>query len=285
MRPPAIVLAVPLALFFVMAPPVAADITSDPSNISITATVVGTTPVATPAPTVTITGFAAPNASITVTRDGVNIATGKASADGSFTVTLPDQPTGTQVYVLTFADADGRPLGPLTFSFNLANGTNTVVSGAFPGPSIGIDKTSVKIGQPVTVVGTTLPNSKVTTTVHSGTTLNYNTTANAAGDWTQVVQTAQLETGTHLAKAQALTPGNTMSGYSQEISFAVNPLAKCDGKTTADLNCDTHVDLTDFSILLYFWKATNPSNARADINTDGIVNLTDFSIMLYQWTR
>ncbi|MBI3571906.1 hypothetical protein HY091_00005, partial [Candidatus Kaiserbacteria bacterium] len=51
-----------------------------------------------------------------------------------------------------------------------------------------------------------------------------------------------------------------------------------------DLNCDGGVNLTDFSILLFFWKATNPTNARADINHDGSVNVVDFSIMLYQWT-
>lgn len=279
-----IILAVLTVFFLGIVMQARADITSDPSNISITATVAGTAPAVPSAPSVQIGGFAAPNASIVVTRDGTKIATGKANADGSFTITLNDQPTGTQVYVLSFTDENGRALGPLTFSFNLTNGTNTVVSGAFPGPSIGIDKTSVKIGQPVTVVGTTLPHSVVTTSVHSGTVQNYTATANAAGDWSQVVQTSQLEAGTHVAKAQALTPGNTISGYSQEIEFAVNPLAKCDGKKTADLNCDNHVDLTDFSILLYFWNTTNPTNARADINGDGTVNLTDFSIMLYQWT-
>jgi hypothetical protein len=52
----------------------------------------------------------------------------------------------------------------------------------------------------------------------------------------------------------------------------------------SDLNCDGRVNLTDFSILLFYWNQANPANARADINRSGVVDLTDFSIMLYDWT-
>ena len=49
----------------------------------------------------------------------------------------------------------------------------------------------------------------------------------------------------------------------------------------SDLNCDGHVNLTDFSILMYWWKTAGPVG---DINLDGTVGLIDFSIMLYDWT-
>jgi len=49
----------------------------------------------------------------------------------------------------------------------------------------------------------------------------------------------------------------------------------------ADLNHDGRVNITDFSILLYYW-GTN--NACADQNHDGTVDLTDFSIMMFYWT-
>jgi hypothetical protein len=52
----------------------------------------------------------------------------------------------------------------------------------------------------------------------------------------------------------------------------------------ADVNCDGRVNLTDFSILLFFWQQRTPSNGRADMNNDGIVDVVDFSIMLFQWT-
>jgi hypothetical protein len=51
-----------------------------------------------------------------------------------------------------------------------------------------------------------------------------------------------------------------------------------------DINKDGSINIVDFSILMYFWDATPPSNPCADLNKDGTVNLTDFSIMLYWWT-
>ena len=49
----------------------------------------------------------------------------------------------------------------------------------------------------------------------------------------------------------------------------------------ADLNCDTKVNLTDLSILMYYWQKSGTT--LADINKDKIVNLVDFSILLYWW--
>jgi len=41
------------------------------------------------------------------------------------------------------------------------------------------------------------------------------------------------------------------------------------------------VNITDFSILLYWWGT---DNACADQNHNGTVDLIDFSIMMYYWT-
>jgi hypothetical protein len=55
--------------------------------------------------------------------------------------------------------------------------------------------------------------------------------------------------------------------------------------TTADLNRDGKVNLTDFSILLFWWNTDGgTSDPSADINGDKKVNLTDFSILLFNWT-
>ena len=47
---------------------------------------------------------------------------------------------------------------------------------------------------------------------------------------------------------------------------------------------DGKINITDFSILMYFWNKKNPANVCADINSDGRVDLKDFSVMLYWWT-
>jgi hypothetical protein len=113
--------------------------------------------------------------------------------------------------------------------------------------------------------------------------LSFTVNADAAGRWSKVINTQEVGVGTHTVKARAVSGGVSISEYSQTVSFAVNPLEQCDGKKTADLNCDSKVNLTDFSILLFFWQQRTPANARADINTDGQVTIVDFSIMLFQW--
>src|SRR5690349_7650235 len=60
-------------------------------------------------------------------------------------------------------------------------------------------------------------------------------------------------------------------------SFAATPLAA----TSADLNGDGKVNLSDLSILLTNYDKTNA--AKGDINGDGSVNLTDLSILLSQF--
>lgn len=267
------------ATFFVFA-----HATVRAETISISAVVASTTPAVKQGPSVELRGFAAPNARLVVKRGDVEIATATANADGTFLITLTDQPTGQQIYTVYAYDTDGNALAPITFSFNLREGTATIVTGIFPGPSMTIDTQTVKAGQPVGLSGMTVPSSTVTVTVNSEATITLTTTADAAGRWLQSVATKDLEIGTHTAKAQAVTPTNTISSESASVTFTINPLEKCDGKKTADLNCDGSVNLTDFSILLFYWKKVDPANARADINNDGIVSIVDFSIMLYQWT-
>ncbi|HZX50169.1 MAG TPA: hypothetical protein VFE94_03430 [Candidatus Paceibacterota bacterium] len=51
----------------------------------------------------------------------------------------------------------------------------------------------------------------------------------------------------------------------------------------ADPNNDSHVDLVDFSILL-FWFERSAVPTHIDCNGDGKADLVDFSIMAYYWT-
>lgn len=254
------------------------------ASITVSAVVVSEVPVVPQNPTVELHGYATPNATLTVKRDGVTVATGTAGSNAEFSITLTNQPVGQQTYIIYAVDADGHALAPLTFVITLGQNTTTIITGAFLGPSIAIDKDSVKLGEPVVVSGITVPGSSVTLTVNSVHAFSYTSTAGSDGTWSKTLDTGVLGVGTHTAKARAVTPSSTVSSYSHEVSFAVNALEKCDGKKTADLNCDGSVNLTDFSILLYFWQSVNPANLRADINKDGQVTIVDFSIMLYQWT-
>jgi len=89
----------------------------------------------------------------------------------------------------------------------------------------------------------------------------------------------------HTAKAlfqAATTDGNIIkSGFSRSVSFHVGKIGGIVPCPEADLNHDTRVNLTDFSILLFHWGA---DDVCADQNQNGTVDLIDFSIMMYYWT-
>ncbi len=271
-----------LAVFFILWLAVTAG-SVRAGEVTITATVPGTTPPGPVNPIVQFEGLAAPAATVTVTRGSQAIGTVTADGQASFSITLTDQPAGQQTYVVGAADDEGRALKSVTFVLNLSASTVTIVTGVFLGPSIAVDRTSVKLGQFVTVTGTTAPQSSVTVTV-SSTPKDYTINADSAGNWSKLVNTEEIGVGTHAAQARARYNGSQTSAVSDSVSFAVNPLEQCDGKKTADVNCDGKINLVDFSILLFFWQQTNPRNERSDINRDGRVTIVDFSIMLFQWT-
>jgi hypothetical protein len=117
----------------------------------------------------------------------------------------------------------------------------------------------------------------------------YAATAGADGRWTRSIDTGDLSPAAYTALATAVAPDAATSEQSQPASFELRasvtePVATCDGKGLSDVNCDTKVNLVDFSIMLYYWlQAVEPGN-RSDMNRDGAVNIVDFSILLYQWT-
>ncbi len=253
-------------------------------QVVVSAEVVETTPPGPTNPTVIFSGYAAPTATVTINRNGQLVNTTPADAQARFSITLSDQPTGAVVYEVDGTDDQQNVLSPVTFALTLSPSTTTFISGVFLGPSIAINTRTVKIGTPVLISGTTTPDSALTLTVHSVQATSFTLNPDDQGRWSKSVDTTALGVGTHTAQARAVLGGSVASEASAVVTFAVNPLGLFDGKPPADLNGDGQVNIVDFSILLFFWRQTNPSNSRADINHDGRVDLTDFSIMLFQWT-
>lgn len=257
--------------------------TNSNDQVMVTANVVTFVPPVDTNPAVTFVGFAASDGEVVVSRDGSNVGHVTTGPDSLFNVTVSDQPVGAHTFVLSGTDAQGASLAPITFVLLLTLNTTTYLNNVFLGPSIAIDQTTLKLGQSFQLSGATAPNSSVTVTLQSNPT-TVTATSDGQGEWQMSVNSTTIGTGSHTAKARAMTTSAIISAYSQTINFSVNPVGSCDGKATADLNCDGKVNLTDFSVLLFFWQQKNPSNARADINNDGVVDIVDFSILLYQWT-
>ena len=51
-----------------------------------------------------------------------------------------------------------------------------------------------------------------------------------------------------------------------------------------DFSKDGRCNITDLSIILYYYERTGPSVALYDLNRNGAVDFPDISIMIYYWT-
>ena len=252
-------------------------------SISISAKVPSAVPPDNLPATVTFQGYAYPNAGIRILKDGVLVASGTAASNATFSVVATSLP-GSYTFSVIGQDVVGRD-GTLTnVALTLTSGGSVSISNMMLSPTIDQDKTTIAENQSIVFSGVSVPGSSITLTVES-TPIDYTATANAQGQWSVTVPGTDPGVGAHTAKATSVL-GALTSNLSSILSFIVQGVVinQCDGKVAADINCDGKVNLVDFSIMLFYWQATNPANARADINGDTKVDETDFSILLFYWT-
>ncbi|MFA6042151.1 MAG: dockerin type I repeat-containing protein [Patescibacteria group bacterium] len=259
-----------------------------PANADITVSVSATVPsIAPPEPTATsviLKGIAYPGSTVTILQNGVTAVQVPADPQARFDVTIGGLTAGTYTFGVFSVDQDGRDGPTSNFTLTLATGTSVTITGIFLGPTIAADKTEVRLGDTITVFGTTSPSSTVQIYVSSETETSSQVSASTAGAWSKQFQASDLQIGSHSVRSKATDPDGSVSEFSRSVAFQVATTELCAGKTKGDINCDGKVDLVDFSILLFYWNKRNPANARADINQDGTVNIIDFSVMLYFWT-
>lgn len=259
-------------------------------EVSVTATVSGPPPPEQPPTQVRFTGLAYPGTNVTIAEKDTTIATVPADPNAAFDVTVTIDP-GEHTFDISGTDAAGVTGEVFNVTLTLASGTTVTITGIFLSPTITQDTTEVTVGDTITLFGMTVPESTVSIFVSSEEETTYTTNADEDGEWSRsfIAGDGVLAVGSHEARAKATAPDDSVSEFSKTVAFSVvaaeeQPPDPCDGKTAGDLNCDSAVNLVDFSILLFYWQQSSPANVRADINTDGIVDIIDFSILLFYWT-
>lgn len=233
---------------------------------------------------ITFEGIAYPNAPVVIEQDGLAFTNTTANAAARFSVSQNGISAGAHTYSLVATDALGRDSRELNVGLTITAGTTTIVDNIFFGPTIVLDSTDIELGESITVSGITSPSSEVSIYLTLTTQTIYTVTASSTGAWSRTFS-SELEVGSYTIRGRATDPDTSVSEYSDTLTFTVGePPDVCSGANVADINCDGEVDLTDLSILLFYWEQLNPGNARADINHDTIVDLVDFSILMYHWT-
>lgn len=234
---------------------------------------------------ITIAGRAYPLSKVTVLKDGKFAISTIAGPDARFETTLTGLSTGTYTITAYTEDTNGKRSGTFTVLATFTAGVNTMISGIFLAPTIGVDKVEVKYGENITIFGQSVPAATVTISVHSPEEVFVDTVTDKDGVYLYNLNTTKLSYGQHLTKSKVAYQ-NEISNFGGAASFKVGDktvLAQKSACPRGDINGDCRVNLTDFSLAAYWYKRANPP-AKVDVTRDGKVDLSDLSILAFNWT-
>lgn len=232
-----------------------------------------------------IDGTTFPGALVYVLKNGVAVGSVTSDENGHFIYHASFEP-GAAVFALYAMDKEGNRSGTASYTTTLiANATVSLVNLLLP-PLVTTDKESLIPGEILTVIAKGAPNANALINVEEIPALFLHVIFDSSGVATLPLDSTELKKGEYTLKGR-LEKGQTVSSPSQLVKFLVGdktkkrqPVTEC---RIADFNCDGHVDLVDFSILLY-WFDKSGMPANIDLNADGRITIEDFSILIYYWT-
>jgi len=237
-------------------------------------------------------GMAYPLSDVTLLKDAKIATITKAGPDAKFEIQLSGLTAGTYSFGIWAEDHQGIRSATQNFTITITQGVTTIISGIFLPPTITADKTEVKRGDVLNILGQTVPAAQVTLAINSEQELVKKIISDASGIWLYKFDTYEVDYGDHSAKGHSAFLDD-ISPSSQLVFFKVGqksvlaaPSRKCPIK--GDFNSDCAVNLVDFSIAAYWYKRTlTPALLEIEkeqSDGDGKIDLIDFSIMAYYWT-
>ncbi|MDP2736932.1 MAG: hypothetical protein Q8O59_04120 [bacterium] len=236
-------------------------------------------------------GLAYPQSDITLLKDAQIAATTRTGPDAKFEISLAGLSAGIYTFGVWAEDKNNLRSITHTFSTYIMTGATILVNGIFLPPTISLDKTEVKRGEPLNILGYGAPKAEVVVFINSEEEIVKKTVAQADGGWLYSFDTLEVDYGDHIARARSSLSGG-ITTFSKGLSFKVSSKSvsseESKRSTKTDLNNDNRVNLIDFSIAAYWYKRPLTEQARinvdAKLKADGVIDLIDFSILAYYWT-
>jgi len=233
---------------------------------------------------ISVTGRGYPNQTVHVLLDAKEVGTVRSDSAGRFDFATNANP-GTVSMGFWSLDANRNRSITYNTTFDVTQGAITNVNGVLIPPTLTASKTAFNPGETITFSGQTIPSVPVEVHIDNSAQV-LKTTSGLNGLWTVSFNTSGLSASNHTARARFILGSGTLTTQSSfsttlQLSVGVNGNAV----TPSDLNRDGSINLTDFSILIFWWQTSGGnSDPKADINGNGNVGLEDFSILLFNWT-
>ncbi len=236
---------------------------------------------------VIINGYAFPGSTVVALVDGTAAEQVRASNSGEFSITIDAIARGVYTFGVYATDREGTRSTTFSTTFTVTGARGSTLSNINVMPSIKVSPDPVDQNSTVTFSGYAIPSATITVENQSDKSKvslkSFTTTSDSSGKWSLDVDTTGFSAGTYKVRAKAVQEGAVSTNFSGYTFYGVGQAAAV--PRSSDLNRDGKVNLTDFSILLFWWNSDGgTSNPPADINGDGKVSLTDFSIMIFNWT-
>lgn len=233
---------------------------------------------------VSISGLSYPGRPVNILLDGVEVGSISASRTGRFEFMTEATP-GTATLGFWSTDYAGVRSIVLNSTFDVTQGAITSVSGIVVPPTVKIDKPKIDPGDKFTLSGQSTPSTTIEI-VFNNNERKETVRTNNDGIWSITIDTAGMRIGEYAIRARSVSGTAPLLSQSN-FSTTVQLFLGVDGTavSNSDLNRDGRVNLTDFSIMIFWWGSDGGnSNPPADINGNGKVGIEDFSILLFNWT-
>ncbi len=236
-----------------------------------------------PKTSVKFSGFAYPNAIVTILQEGKEKTTLVADAQGVFSTTFEEKFDKNILYSLFAKDVKGQRSVLLNYPIIVYEGYLTHLSGIRFAPTITTDKVEVKAGDYLTVSGYSLPDAELQLFTNGVTDQVFFLTSGSDGQYKITIPLASMPKGEYTVHVNYKDDIRN----SKLIRFVIglnNVLStELEANVPGDCNADSIINLVDFSVLAFWYQKPNPPIC-VDINKDRIVDLVDFSILAYFWT-
>ncbi len=240
-------------------------------------------------------GRTMPFGNITLLIDGAVVASTTADQLGQFSFSARNLPKGTYQFDVYGTDSTGIQTSTYSLRSTVAQKSVLKIDGIFLGPSFTSDMLEVAFGKNITFSGFAVPDSRTLITLRDqyGHTTFFMASTTAQGTYSYTVQTGALQRGYYSGSAQSFkfsassSPSRTIWVRIGDINTPRTDVsATCPAR--GDLNSDCKVNLTDFSILMFWFR----QELRGDfmqrektlLSGDGKADLVDFSIIFFNWT-
>lgn len=232
---------------------------------------------------VSFSGEAYPFAPITILKAGSEVLSLISDARGNFSATLEEKYDSTILYSIYAKDVLGNRSLLLNYPVAVYTGYVTELRNIRFAPTIILDKSEVAYGDYLSISGYSLPNKEIQIFIAGVSKKTFSTISNSAGFYILTVPLMGMTKGSYTV----YTKYENDDKISKLVNIIIGDNNKLVSKNTSELpgdcNTDNLINLTDFSVLAFWYKKPNPPIC-VDVNTDKIVDLIDFSILAYYWT-